>query len=52
MPFRYVTEEDGAPIMPEVCTCTKEPQNCQANMAQGMMALIEKDGDKGIDDMF
>ncbi|KAH6690574.1 DUF431 domain-containing protein [Plectosphaerella plurivora] len=35
MPFRYVTGEDGAPIMPE-----------------GMMALIEKDGDKGIDDMF
>jgi hypothetical protein len=52
MPFRYVTGGDGAPIMPEVCTCTEESLNRRVNMAQGMMALIEKDGDKGIDDMF
>ncbi|KAK3392151.1 SAM-dependent RNA methyltransferase [Sordaria brevicollis] len=40
MPFRYVTDKDGKPIMPD------------ASSFPGMVELIKKDSDKAIDDMF
>ena len=50
MPFRYVTDQSGNPIMPEV----NQPENWLDyvnKFAQGMRELIEKDADKALDDL-
>lgn len=51
MPFRYVTGNDGQPIMPKVCYVHR---SCIPTWLtkQGMMELIKKDADKGVDDLF
>lgn len=67
MPFRYVADSNGKPIMPEVshlCTTLSSPQidymwsvlmmlhELIVVLLQGMVELIGKDADKTIDDMF
>jgi ribosome biogenesis SPOUT family RNA methylase Rps3 len=57
MPFRYVNDKDGKPIMPEVCRfLTPYLQGvlhaCSDILHKGMVELIKKDADKAIDDLF
>ncbi|KAK1445307.1 hypothetical protein CCUS01_12633 [Colletotrichum cuscutae] len=64
MPFKYVTDKDGQPIMPEVSfeifpipipPLREVPgdENCATlTSLQGMVDLIKKDADKAIDDLF
>lgn len=58
MPFRYVKGDDGEPIMPKVRPGrTSHPQRHQfsshdiTDKSQGMVDLIKKDADQGIDDL-
>jgi Uncharacterized conserved protein len=52
MPFRYVKGEDGMPVMPEVKPCSLSSLVwSSANVSQGMFELIQKDADRGIDDL-
>lgn len=50
MPFRYVTDLSGKPIMPEVGA---EPFNevPLTNNLKGMIDLIKADADKAFDDL-
>ena len=55
MPFRYVTDKDGKPIMPKVTSAqARNPTHpwLRTDDLQGMVELIGKDGDKTLDDMF
>lgn len=55
MPFRYVTDGAGNPIMPAVRTPrrTSEIPTTYADLHdQGMKELIQKDTDKAVDDLF
>lgn len=58
MPFRYVKGDDGEPIMPKVRPGrTSHPQSLHfsshdiTDKPQGMVDLIKKDADQGIDDL-
>ena len=56
MPFRYVKDANGQPIMPPVCSMYRPlylygVQNADY-CSQGMVDLIKKDADKGVDDLF
>lgn len=51
MPFRYVKSQDGKPIMPEVSACTFDDAASQMLTEQGMIDLIVKDTEKGLDDL-
>lgn len=59
MPFRYMADEKGMPIMPDVScpvvlhrglTITSD-SNGHDSSAQGMMELIQKDSEKGFGDL-
>lgn len=66
MPFKYVTDKDGQPIMPEVrshshfsstsssiiLSSEMPSEPILTNGLQGMVDLIKKDADKAIDDLF
>lgn len=54
MPFRYVKNDDGSPVMPEVSIkvsliCLKWDWRLTSN--QGMLDLIKEDSKKGVLDM-
>ncbi|PYH56379.1 uncharacterized protein BO96DRAFT_412532 [Aspergillus niger CBS 101883] len=59
MPFRYVKGDDGEPIMPKVRHGRENysPQSHHVSshditdISQGMVDLIKKDADQGIDDL-
>ena len=50
MPFRYVTDKSGKPIMPEVGSGFFRA-TLRLISAQGMMELIKADADKAFDDV-
>lgn len=50
MPFRYVTDVSGKPIMPEV-TLLSSPFSALADSDQGMIELIKADADKAFDNL-
>ncbi|KAJ5151819.1 hypothetical protein N7492_010114 [Penicillium capsulatum] len=52
MPFRYVTDADKQPIMPAVSNMSMIDARAATDVLQGMVDLIKKDADKGVDDLF
>lgn len=52
MPFRYVKDAQGEPIMPDVSILRNDRDLDADQILQGMMDLIKKDADKGVDDLF
>lgn len=56
MPFRYVVDGDGNPMMPPVSGSPRPAASgcdaCRADCFQGMKELIQKDADKAVDDLF
>ena len=51
MPFRYMKNEKGKPLMPNVSIRNLNP-TISEKLSQGMLELIQKDSEKGIDDLF
>lgn len=51
MPFRYVRDGTGAPIMPKVSPSLAKYTFTKLT-SQGMVDLIKEDADKAIDDLF
>lgn len=56
MPFRYVVDAKGEPIMPDVsqslCFVTFRNGSLAYQSLQGMVDLIKNDADKGVGDLF
>jgi hypothetical protein len=53
MPFRYVKDAQGEPIMPRVSSgLPLRPRICTNRVFQGMVDLIKNDADKAVDDLF
>lgn len=50
MPFRYVLDKAGKPIFPDVSQNSRSFLS-HANITQGMIDLIKKDSERGIDDL-
>lgn len=53
MPFKYVKDKDGLPVLPGVCRSTTESVTIifQTDIYQGMLQLLAEDADKGIVDL-
>ena len=51
MPFRYVTDDKGEPILPEVGPRSSYRATDDADTQQGMLEVIKKDSERGIDDL-
>ena len=51
MPFRYIKDENGSPVMPKVSIGTFETAFPKQSL-QGMLDLIKKDSEKGFGDLF
>lgn len=55
MPFRYVKDADGKPIMPQVSYHRRSNifvvDNLTHRVLKGMMELIKKDSEKGFGDL-
>ena len=57
MPFRYVKDADGLPVMPKVMKSTSDfldsiSQDVLTDrLLQGMIDLIKKDSEKGFEDL-
>jgi hypothetical protein len=56
MPFRYVTDAQGEPILPPVSNFSEQTAiimtSADSLAMQGMKDLIQKDADKSVDDLF
>ena len=55
MPFRYVKDAEGKPVMPQVSICHRSPlfviSDLTNRILKGIIKLIKKDSEKGFGDL-
>ena len=51
LPFRYVADAKGQPIMVDVCPLEPPNNNKRLTSIQGMLEKIKKDTERGISDL-